>query len=291
MSEPRRILDGPSATPFERNLLESWSSEQPSPAARARARALAIAGAAATTLAAATAVTAVASTTGTAAGTAAPSAAGVGLAVIAKWGILLALAVGSAVGGVLVLGGARTADAPPPVTSSSPLANAAAGAQPSAASPAIGSSTSPPYADEPKAVSPADLPPASPTITATAITGAGGATAAAGATATSATSTATAAATGAGATASFAEEIASFDRARAALDAGDFDRALALVDGYEKRFPGGTFVQEAEVLRIQALARKGDSAGARRVGQRFLAAHPTSPHAARIRAILDTSAR
>jgi outer membrane protein assembly factor BamD (BamD/ComL family) len=88
---------------------------------------------------------------------------------------------------------------------------------------------------------------------------------------------------------SLGEEIASFERARSALDAGDADRALGLLDAYEKRFPTGTFVQEAEVLRVQALARKGDEAGARRVGQRFLAAHPSSPHAARIRAILDPS--
>jgi hypothetical protein len=274
MSDPRRILDGPSTTPFERDLLESWASEQPSTAARARA--LAIAGAAAGTLAVATAATAAAaSTTGAAAGTAAPAAAGagVGVAVIAKWGGLFALVVGSAVGGVLVLNsarGARTGDAPPAAVPTSFLGTATTTTM--TAQPSLVIAPTPPPSVVPTVVSPADLPAAAP----------------AALPASTAATAATAAATD---TTSFAEEIASFDRARAALDAGDADRAIALVETYEKRFPAGTFVQEAEVLRVQALTRKGDSAGARRVGQRFLAAHPTSPHAARIRAILDASAR
>jgi hypothetical protein len=272
MSELRRILDGPSTTPFERDLLESWASEQPSPAARARA--LAIAGAAAGTLAAAAAATATAASTGAAAGTAAPGTAAAGAggaAVIAKWGILLALVVGSAVGGVLVLRGlrsARTADAPPTAVATSPLATTTTTTTPTATP-----------RDEAKVVSPADLPAAAPAAATT--TTAAGTAAATGTVATADTAAA----------ASFAEEIASFDRARAALDAGDADRAIALVETYERRFPSGTFLQEAEVLRVQALTRKGDTAGAHRVGQRFLAAHPTSPHAARIRAILEASAR
>jgi hypothetical protein len=272
MSEPRRLLDGPATTPFERGLLESWASEQPSPAARARA--LSIAGVAAGTLAAATAATAAAaSTSGAAAG------AGVGVAAIAKWGVLLALVVGSAVGGVLVLSSARTADAPPrdappgavPTSSLATATMTALAAQPSPIAP----TPTPPPSGEPKVVSPADLPAAAPAAAPAALP----------------VATVPAATSGATATRSFAEEIASFDRARAALDAGDSDRAIALVETYERRFPAGTFLQEAEVLRVQALTRKGDSASARRVGQRFLAAHPTSPHAARIRAILDESAR
>ncbi|MEA2749057.1 MAG: hypothetical protein QOI41_3200 [Myxococcales bacterium] len=265
MSDPRRILDGPSATPFERDLLESWSAEQPSTAARARA--LAIAGAAAGTLAAATAATAAASSTGVgaAAGAAAPSATGISIAMLTKWGVLFAFVVASAVAGMVVLGRAHTDEAPPTA-----VATPAMAAAPITAAPAT---------VEPKAVSPADLPAAAPTIPTPASTAMAAATGAA-----------TAAAASTAASVSFAEEIAAFDRARSALDAGESDRALALVDAYEKRFPAGTFVQEAEVLRVQALARKGDDAGARRVGQRFLAAHPTSPHAARIRAILDSSA-
>ncbi len=281
MSDPRRILDGPSTTPFERDLLESWTSEQPSPGARARA--LAIAGAAAGTLAVATAATAAAaSTTGAAAGTAAPvtAGAGAGVAVIAKWGALFALVVGSAVGGVLVLSSAHSGDAPPAAAvPTSTLATATMTAMTAPPHPVVAPTPTPPPSEEPTAVSPADLPTAAPAAAPAA------SPATTGATATTATTAGTTATT------SFAEEIASFDRARAALDAGDSDRVIALVETYEKRYPTGTFLQEAEVLRVQALTRKGDSAGARRAGQRFLAAHPTSPHAARIRAILDASAR
>jgi len=287
MSDPRRILEGPDATQFERDLLESWSSEQPSAAARARA--LAIAGAAAGTLAAAAAATAGASSSGlgAAAGVAAPKAAGLGLMVTLKWGFLFAVVAASGVASVVLLGKGRTDEVAAPVAPVAHVASVAKGvaASPTPALPGTASPTATANANananeapalEPKTVSPADLPPAAAVPTATATTAVGPAPrahAAAGATGDS----------------SLSEEIAAFDKARGALDAGDADRALALVDAYEKRFPAGTFVQEAEVLRVQALTRKGDAAGARRVGQRFLAAHPTSPHAARIRAILDAS--
>ena len=93
----------------------------------------------------------------------------------------------------------------------------------------------------------------------------------------------------AAATGSLSEEIASFERARSSLESGDVEQAVALLDGYEKRYPTGAFWQEAEVLRVKALTAKGDVSGARRAGERFLAANPTSPHAPRIRAILESS--
>jgi hypothetical protein len=295
MSEPRRILDGQTSQ-FERDLLESWSSEQPSAASRARA--LAIAGAAAGTLAAAATATAAAASTsasasmtgtgmgmggvGAAAGVAAPNAAGVGLAVTVKWGLLFAFVAASVVAGVVVLGGSPSSDAPPspapaPVTTAATATATRTGTAAAATTAEPGNPPAPTL--EPKTVSPSDLPPA----TAGAAT-----TPPPGARAPAATAT-VAAPAAPSAESSLSEEIASFDRARAAFDTGDSDRALALVDAYERRFPAGTFVQEAEVLRVQALGRKGDTAGARRAGQRFLAAHPTSPHAARIRAILDSS--
>jgi hypothetical protein len=85
---------------------------------------------------------------------------------------------------------------------------------------------------------------------------------------------------------SLTEEVAELDRARAALDANDPSRALTLADEYESRHPRGAFIQEAEVLRVQALLAKGDRAGAERAGNKFLAAYPKSPHAARVRALL-----
>lgn len=86
-----------------------------------------------------------------------------------------------------------------------------------------------------------------------------------------------------------AEQIALLDRARSALAAGDALRARQLVDDYEAHFPNGSFLQEAEVLRIDALLAQNDRAEAKRVGARFLAAHPSSPHANRVRALLGAS--
>jgi TolA-binding protein len=81
-------------------------------------------------------------------------------------------------------------------------------------------------------------------------------------------------------------QIAAVDRARSALDSGEPSRARHLVDSYEAEYPSGTFTQEAEVVRIDALVREGNRAEAERVGKRFLAAYPKSPHASRVRALL-----
>ncbi len=251
MSEPRRFLADPDVSPFERDLLESWSSEQPSAAARARA--LAIGG-----------VT-VAALVGGAGAAAAPKAASVGAAALAKWGVLGVLVAGMATATVAVLREAPVAPSAPPTATAS-LATGASG--PSTPNPTAQSTT--PMG--PPAVSPADLPAAAPDPTAAHAKGH------------------VAAASGVVGAPSLAEEIALFDRARAALDAGEADRALGLLDTYESRFRSGAFGQEAEVLRVQALLRRGDRARASSVGERFLAAHPSSPHAARIRAILTPGA-
>jgi TolA-binding protein len=244
MSEPPRLLGDPTVTPFERDLLASWDTEQPS--AEARARALAMAGAAAGTLAA---------TAGAVAGTA-PKAAAAGAAAFTKWVVIGAVILASAAGVGAVVAVTR-----------SPQSDTAATAKAPATTPTV------PVASvataEPPTVSPADLP----TAPSAAIPSA----------------PATVHARPSTGDATLSEEIASFDRARAALAAGRADQSLVLIDAYEKRFPTGTFIQEAEVLRVEALSRRGDHDAAVRVGQRFLAAHPTSPHAERIRAILQTS--
>jgi len=86
-----------------------------------------------------------------------------------------------------------------------------------------------------------------------------------------------------------ADEVAALDRAREAVAAGQPARALAALDDYGRRFPGGTLAQEAVVLRIEALAASGDKAGASRLGQAFLERNPGSPHAARIRTLVGAS--
>jgi hypothetical protein len=82
------------------------------------------------------------------------------------------------------------------------------------------------------------------------------------------------------------DEVASLDAAHRALDAGDTAGALRAIDAYDRRFPGGALATESMVLRIEVLARSGDRASAARLGEAYLAAHPRSPYAARIRSLL-----
>jgi outer membrane protein assembly factor BamD (BamD/ComL family) len=79
--------------------------------------------------------------------------------------------------------------------------------------------------------------------------------------------------------------VAALDRARSALRDGNSIEALRLVDDYEARYPAGAFLQEAEAVRIEALIKQGDSSGAQAAATRFLTRYPSSPHAARIRAL------
>jgi hypothetical protein len=48
------------------------------------------------------------------------------------------------------------------------------------------------------------------------------------------------------------QEVQQIDRVRAALSAGDRDRALQLLDGYDRKFPTGTLAPEAAKLRHSA---------------------------------------
>ena len=82
-------------------------------------------------------------------------------------------------------------------------------------------------------------------------------------------------------------EVASLDRARAALAEGDPARTLDLLDGYEQAFPKGALRQEATYLRIQALSKAGQRGAARDLAARFLAAHPETPHASQLQQLLS----
>jgi hypothetical protein len=79
-------------------------------------------------------------------------------------------------------------------------------------------------------------------------------------------------------------ELAALDAARATLVGGDARSALALLDIYDDRFPHGNLELEAEVLRIDALAKSGRREAARQRAQAFLRRHPQSVLAARVRA-------
>ncbi len=83
-----------------------------------------------------------------------------------------------------------------------------------------------------------------------------------------------------------AEEIASLDRARRASERRDFSGALAELDRYEHDFKQGRLRQEALLLRVQTMLGRGDSAGAKALGQRFLAKYPKSPLAPRMQKLI-----
>lgn len=70
--------------------------------------------------------------------------------------------------------------------------------------------------------------------------------------------------------------------ARAKLRQGDTAGASAALHELDQVAPRGKLTQEREILRIELLAAKGDQAGASRRAKAFLAAHPNSPHAARL---------
>lgn len=83
------------------------------------------------------------------------------------------------------------------------------------------------------------------------------------------------------------EQITLVDRARAAVAAQQPASALAALDEYQRRFPGGVLTQEATLLRIDALLARGDKASAVRLGRQFLERYPRSPMAARVKTLID----
>jgi hypothetical protein len=83
------------------------------------------------------------------------------------------------------------------------------------------------------------------------------------------------------------DEVAALDQARKTM-ADDPDAALSAIDEYQKKFGDGILAQEAEVLKIESLARAGKKDAAKAAAQAFLARHPSSPAAQRVRSLLGT---
>lgn len=75
--------------------------------------------------------------------------------------------------------------------------------------------------------------------------------------------------------------------ARSALRGGDPAEALKKLDAAGGRFPDGVLAQEREVLAIEALAKSGQRAAASARATAFLSAHPTSPHATKVRSFVQ----
>jgi TolA-binding protein len=83
-----------------------------------------------------------------------------------------------------------------------------------------------------------------------------------------------------------AAEVAAIDLAARAVAERDPARGLVALDAYEKAFPGGVLRPEATVLRVQALVQQGDRPRAVAIARVFLAQHPHSPHADRLRSLV-----
>ena len=82
------------------------------------------------------------------------------------------------------------------------------------------------------------------------------------------------------------EELGALDHARLSLANGDARRALEELEAYDRRYPQGRLQIEAEVLRIDALAKVGRKDVARQRAEAFLRHHPNSVLATRVRAHL-----
>jgi hypothetical protein len=76
---------------------------------------------------------------------------------------------------------------------------------------------------------------------------------------------------------SLGEQLEQIKRARAALRAGDHQRALQLIDAYLASPTGGELGAEASVLRIEALAQSGQRDAAAREARQFASDYPNSP--------------
>jgi outer membrane protein assembly factor BamD (BamD/ComL family) len=86
------------------------------------------------------------------------------------------------------------------------------------------------------------------------------------------------------------DELSLLQRSRASLR-GDAAAALQLAEQHARDYPAGLFVQERELLAIQALLKQRRDAEAATRAERFVAAYATSAYAARVREMLQTNAR
>jgi hypothetical protein len=89
-------------------------------------------------------------------------------------------------------------------------------------------------------------------------------------------------------TSTLREEFALIETARRQLAAGDAAGSLSTIDRYDQSFKGGVLADEAAVTRIEALfATAGQGERAAALARRYLEDHPTSPHAERVRSLLQ----
>lgn len=89
-------------------------------------------------------------------------------------------------------------------------------------------------------------------------------------------------------TSNLREELALLDSARSALAARDAGLALQLLDKHAGQFARGSLTPEAEALRIDAWAQRGESERVAKLSRRFLERHPAHPLAAHVASIAQT---
>ncbi|XXT15950.1 hypothetical protein WME94_37460 [Sorangium sp. So ce429] len=250
MTEPRRLLEE-SDSPLERALLSAGASYSPSQETRAKTlAALGLAGAAALSSAAAPAAL-------SAAGTAAASS-----SLVAKLGwtkILVALSTVGALAGIPAGYLAWRGYHQPPTSALGRFAGSFPGpiarAMPSPPPASVGAGAAPVEAGAEEAAAPA--PARSHSVSAAAKSSAE--------------------------RAALQAELETLDAARATLSSGNAQGALSLLDAYTREHPRGRLRLEAEVLRIDALAKSGRTDAAAQRAEAFLRRHPNSVLASRVR--------
>lgn len=247
MSELRRLSEGPLST-FDRAALRSASLDRPSPGARLAAQA-------ALGLAVGSAVAGGAATGAAGTAAAAKAASGFAFAKIA----LLTVAVGVVSAGVSVAVFSRSHEEPAP---SAPVSTARVESVPTAARP---TETRP----EPAIVSVNDLPTAAPPP------------------ARIAPVQIAAPVRSAAPVSRLGDETAALAAVRAKLAAGDTAGAHAALDAYKREFESAVLAPEASALRVDTYVAAGDRTRAVSAAREYLAASPSGPAAARMRALID----
>lgn len=86
---------------------------------------------------------------------------------------------------------------------------------------------------------------------------------------------------------SLAEEVALLDGARRALMGGDTEGALRALEKHARDFSDGALTADAAVIRIEALAARGDASGAISNARAFLSAFPGDPHVTHVQNLLE----
>jgi len=87
--------------------------------------------------------------------------------------------------------------------------------------------------------------------------------------------------------ASLSDELGSLKLASSALSSGDPRAALAALDRYDHVLKGKVMRAEATLLRIEALARTGQTGAASTLAQRFVEQNPGSPLVDRARTFVQ----